>query len=306
MNTEPINKPENVSENAPAGPQTAQSVSLPRFFNTSAAEKVIAWLSLPVAFLYVQFLWSFDAETDPEILKMKIFLMIFVSCFIAAGEVLHKRERISFESVLWLLSEIALAVAFSFDLGHVWKGYHLLLFLHLFAPYWLLTRGKRLTEGDRTSHMFFWDGLTAFFILPFKNFHLLATSLASTFMGKPGEEKKGRGLKVFLTILGVVLGIVLLIIALSLLSSADERFAKTLQGFWDALGIILDFEFFVKIFLAIFVATYVYGMLAGSFRESKEQFGARSSGVLRLLERIKKIFEDIKTIFSLLIRLIKS
>ena len=59
--------------------------------------------------------------------------------------------------------------------------------------------------------MFFWDGLTAFFILPFKNFHLLFCALASTFTGKPGTEKKGRGLRVFLTIASVAAGIILLI-----------------------------------------------------------------------------------------------
>ncbi|MBR3436503.1 MAG: hypothetical protein IKG97_01980, partial [Lachnospiraceae bacterium] len=98
-------------------------------------EKVIAWLAIPVAFLYIQFLWSFDAMEDAQILRAKIFLVIFVSGFIAAGEVLHHKEKISFESVLWFLAEIAVAVAFSFELGNVWKGGHLLLFLHLFAPY---------------------------------------------------------------------------------------------------------------------------------------------------------------------------
>lgn len=262
-------------------------------------EKVIAWLAIPVAFLYIQFLWSFDAMEDAQILRAKIFLVIFVSGFIAAGEVLHHKEKISFESVLWFLAEIAVAVAFSFELGNVWKGGHLLLFLHLFAPYWLLTRGKRLTEGDRTSHMFFWDGLTAFFILPFKNFHLMVSSIVSTFAGKPGD-KKGHGVRVALTVGAVVIGLVLLIIALSLLSAADERFEKSLEAFWKALGIVWNFEFFVKLFLTFFVASYVYGMLAGSFRETKEQFGARSSGVLGLLERIKKVPPVIWFVFILL------
>ena len=157
-------------------------------FDTTAAEKVIAWLSLPVAFCYVQFLWSVDAGDDQSVLAAKILLAIFVAGFIAAGEVLHQKEKLSFESILWLLCECAVFVAFAFSLGHVWKGFHLLLFLHLFAPYWLLTRADRLSEGHKTSHMFFWDGLTAFFILPFKNFHLLISSILSTFTGKPGDD----------------------------------------------------------------------------------------------------------------------
>ena len=267
-------------------------------YDTTLMEKVIAWLAWPVAFCYVQFLWlALDNELP---LKAKIFLLIFVGGFLAAGEVLHRKEKISLESVLWAVSEIALFIAFSFELGRVWKGFHLILFLHLFAPYWLLTRGRRLSEDARTSHMFFWDGLTAFFILPFKNFHLLFCALASTFTGKPGTEKKGRGLRVFLTIASVAAGIILLIIALSLLSSADNTFADSLERFWEALGIRLDVEFFVKLFLSGFVAIYVYGMAAGSFRETKERFGARSGGVLKLLERIKKVPAVVWFVFILL------
>ncbi|MBP5295161.1 MAG: hypothetical protein J6Y95_05510, partial [Lachnospiraceae bacterium] len=160
MNTEP-NMSQEADKSLPAISETAPQRPLPALFNTTAAEKVIAWLSLPVAFFYIQFLWLIDAAEDTQILQAKIFLMIFVCGFIAAGEVLHHKEKISFESVLWLLAEAAVAVAFSFELGHVWKGFHLLLFMHLFAPYWLLTRGQRLTEQDKTGHMFFWDGLTA-------------------------------------------------------------------------------------------------------------------------------------------------
>ena len=275
---------------APAPAKTpAPNTSLPRSFNTSTAEKVIAWLALPVAFFYVQFLWVFDATEDAQILQCKIFLGIFIAGFIAAGEILHRKEKFSLESVLWVLCEIAVFISLAFSLSHVWKGFHLLLFLHLFAPYWLLTRGHRLSEDARTSHMFFWDGLTAFFILPFKNFHLLVATIASTFTGNAGEEKKNRGLRVFLTCAAVVLGIILLIIALSLLSSADTRFAESLQKFWDALGIVWNIELFAKLFLTFLVGSYVFGMLSGSFRESKEQFGARSGGVLQLLERIKKV-----------------
>ena len=298
MTTEP-NMSQEADKNLPAISETAPERPLPALFNTTTMEKVIAWLAIPVAFLYVQFLWSIDAFEDAQILRAKIFLMIFVSGFIAAGEILHHKEKISFESVLWLIAEVAVAIAFSFELSHVWKGFHLLLFLHLFAPYWLLTRGKRLSEGDKTSHMFFWDGLTAFFILPFKNFHLMLSSIISTFTGKPGD-KKGHGIRVALAVGAVILGLILLIIALALLSSADERFGKALDSFWKALGIVWNFELFVKLFLTFFIASYVYGMLGGSFRETKAQFGARSSGVLRLLERIKKVPPVIWFVFILL------
>ena len=269
-------------------------------FDTSLAEKVIAWLSLPVAFCYIQFLWSFDALEDETILAGKIFLAIFITGFIAAGEVLHQKEKISFESVLWLLCECAVFVAFFFTLGHVWKGFHLFLFLHLFAPYWLLTRADRLSEGSKTSHMFFWDGLTAFFILPFKNFYLLVASLISTFTGKPGEEKKGRGLRALIIALSVVFGIILLFIALRLLSDSDPRFENALESFWKALDIVWNFELFVKLFLTVLVGSYVYGMLAGSFRETKAQFKARSNGVLNLIEKIKKVPPALWFVFILL------
>ena len=269
-------------------------------FDTTLAEKVIAWLSLPVAFCYVQFLWTIDVSEDKTILAAKIFLAIFVTGFIAAGEVLHQKEKFSFESILWLLCECAVFVAFAFELGHVWKGFHLLLFLHLFAPYWLLCRGDRLSEGHKTSHMFFWDGLTAFFILPFKNIYLMVSAMISTFTGRPGEEKKGRGIRTLIIAVSVLFGIILLLIALRLLSDSDPKFEDALASFWEALGIVWNVELFAKLFLTCFVAAYVYAMLAGSFRESKEQFQTRSNGVLTLIEKIRKVPPALWFVFILL------
>ncbi len=269
-------------------------------FDTTLSEKVIAWLSLPVAFCYVQFLWSIDAAEDSTVLTAKILLAVFVTGFIAAGEVLHQKEKLSFESVLWLLCECAVFIAFAFELGHVWKGFHLLLFLHLFAPYWLLARADRLSEGHKTSHMFFWDGLTGFFILPFKNIYLQVSSMISTFTGRPGEEKKGRGIRALIIVLSVLFGIILLLIALRLLSDSDPKFEDALAKFWEALGIVWNVELFVKLFLTFFVAGYVYGMLAGSFRETKEQFRVRSNGVLNLIEKIRKVPPVLWFVFILL------
>ena len=269
-------------------------------FDTTLAEKVIAWLSLPAAFCYVQFLFSVDSAEDSTALAAKIFLAVFVTGFIAAGEILHRKEKLSFESILWLLCECAVFIAFAFSLGHVWKGFHLVLFLHLFAPYWLLTRADRLSEGQKTSHMFFWDGLTAFFILPFKNIYLMVSAIISTFTGTPGAEKKGRGMRALFTALAIVLGLILLLIALRLLSDSDPKFDDALASFWKALGIVWNAELFIKLILSFHVAAYVYAMLAGSFRESKEQFQARSNGVLNLIEKIRKVPAVVWFVFILL------
>ena len=101
MNTEP-NMSQEADINLPAISETAPERPLPALFNTTTMEKVIAWLAIPVAFLYVQFLWSIDAFEDAQILRAKIFLMIFVSGFIAAGKLFETVFGLPFQYAIFL------------------------------------------------------------------------------------------------------------------------------------------------------------------------------------------------------------
>ncbi len=282
--------PEEYTPTVPVAPaETTEQKPGP--FAATVWEKIFAWLAIPLSFCYVSGFIDALSSYETEDFKWKLLFSIFVVGFMIFGEVLHWKEKRSWEAVLWLVAEIALLVSLIFDLGHVWEQYQLVLFLHLFAGYWLLTRGRRLSDGGKTSRMFVWDGITAFFVLPFKNFHLMVRAMIGTFVVSPdekGEKRPGR-LTALWVVIAFVVAIVLLFIALKFLGGADANFAHVLQGFWDFLEDLFGDAFVLKLILSVHVACYVYGMLGGSFHETKERFANRTRLVERFLDKLKKV-----------------
>ena len=277
----------NAAVDSPSGAPEA-----PVRFQTTVRERILAWLALPLAFCYVTVYFEllsgvFMPEGSPET-AIKIWLAVFVVGFMAFGEVLHWKEKRSFESILWMVAEFALLAAFLFNLGSVWKQGHLFLFLHLFAGYWLLARGRRLAEVN-TSHMFLWDGITAFFVLPFKSFPLHVRALVSTFVYHPNAEKKRSKLVALFIVLAVAIGLALLFIAVSLLITADNKYWQMIHDIFSFLHIEWDEQLIAKIFLTLLFVPYLYGMLAGTLHEEKERFYARGNLIKKGVSKLNKI-----------------
>ncbi|MBR4768268.1 MAG: DUF4173 domain-containing protein [Lachnospiraceae bacterium] len=267
----------------------------PSVFQTTLAEKIFAWLILPVAYCYASMILDAPDES-------KLWLVIFTVGFLVIGEVLHWKEKRSPESFVWLGAVIVLLCIYAFgalplaiwDENYApgrspWETGHLVLFLHLFAVYWLLSRGNRLAEG-KTSGMFVWDGITGFCILPFKNIYRIVTGIISCFVPNPGgSRKKGAGLKILFSLLAVIVGFILLVIAVSTLKEADTGFADLMQKVADFLHFELDAELIFRLFITIHVAGYVFALLDGSFREKKEAFVNRGNLVKRFLNILHKV-----------------
>lgn len=293
---QPMVEPQPVSEPVPEPvPQPAEPAPLPKrksLFDTTLVEKILAWLAFPLCYCYVSA--YFELPEDAA----KIWITVFVLGFLAFGIALHWKERRKFESFLWIGIELILLAVYLFGplpvswwaepydaSSRVWEDWHLILFLHLFAVYWLLARSNRLSEGE-TSHMFVWDGITGFFVLPFKNIYLQVTTLISTFKQKKTDGKKGAGLKFLISLGAVVVGLVLLLIALRLLCEADSNFARFLTKITDFLHLEFDWEIVGRILITVHISAYVYGMLGGSYREEKERFVYRGDLVKRFVAKL--------------------
>ena len=268
--------------------------------STTLIEKIAAWLVIPFCYCYVCVFFRDWGEVDGA----TIMLSIFTVGFMIFGEALHWKERRHWESFLWISVELLVLAVFIFGALPLnvwsapylpgqspWEKWHLALFLHLFGVYWLLARGNRLAEGE-TSHMFVWDGITGFFVLPFKNFHLHVAALVSCFIPAKGNtktESRGNGLKVLFSVLAVAVGIGLLCFALGQLRAADRNFEIFLDRIADFLHIEWDIEILWRLFLTAHVSAYVYGLLAGSFREEKERFVTRGNLIKRFLALLRKV-----------------
>lgn len=270
---------------------------------TTTKEKILAWLTLPLAYCYVSAFLSGGQVTT-------VLLSIFTVGFMVFGEILHWKEQRTSESFLWLFSELLILAVFIFGPlplfpsaetpdseyvlefmrpGAVWNQGQLALFLHLFGVYWLLVRGNRLSEGQ-TSHMFVWDGITGFFVLPFKNFHLQAAAIISCFIpNKNNGSQKSFRLKLLFSFLAVVIGLVLLLIAIRELMAADRGFDAMISNITARFAFPPVEEFVFRVFLTVPVSAYVYGLLAGSFREEKERFVRRGDLIKRFLGFFRKV-----------------
>lgn len=249
------------------------------WLNTSLVEKIAAVAIFPISYAYSNFAYSIGKE-------MKISFGIFVICFMALAEAMFFKRKRTVESWIFLVLTIVAAVSGCFTLSNVWGDGLPIFFTHLFAAYWVLCRSDRLAEGE-TSHMFLWDGITAFFVMTFKNIHQDIRAIISIFARSEKEEGKKRN--VWGALIGIVLGIILLCIAVSCLKKADDNFGQMMDTVANVFRIEVSFDFVLKCVTSIFFAMYFYGLLGGCYRETTEHVVQRGNNIKKVIAALKKV-----------------
>ncbi len=248
-------------------------------FSATRREMLASGLMYALAYLYTRMYGAMLSSYSAAL--PRVLLAVFTLGFIALTEHLHHDTPRSRESFVWLFCVAALLASVIFLRGRAWEGGIPLLFLHVFAVWWVLSRSGALMEG-KSERMLPLDALNGFVVFPFKHFFLQARTAFFAFSRMRGEKKAESGsLAWTLVIAAAALG--LLALATSLLMSADEAFAKLLGGFaerfrfdWDLTA--LD-GFLLRLFLSLPVGAYLFGLVAGTRREDK--------GVLR--KRVARI-----------------
>ncbi len=255
-----------------------QPAPQPAGFITNIVEKILSILVFPVCFLYVS-MW-FDVDD-----KWRTMFGIFVLCFLVMGEVLYWNRKRTWESWLLMLMTILSAVAVTFSIGEVWDDIEKAFFTHLFGVYWILCRSGRLAEG-KTSRLMVWDGITAFFVMPFKNWPLDVRTIVSIFRFK----KDGKSKKTFpIVLLASIVGIVLFFIAMACLRNADDSFDNMMYTIGDFLKIDFDWDLVPKILLTILCATWLYGLIGGCHRETEAQVQHRGDNIKWFIGKLSKV-----------------
>ena len=233
-------------------------------------------------------------------------LPLFAAGFIAAGEYLYRDVKRPWESWVWLACVIMIAGCITWRSLHpnqydsrldvqVMQEYAIpsrlaFLALHILAVYWLLCRSGRLTGGE-SGHLLPLDALYAFVIIPFKNFFLRIRCVL--FALKPKKERKVNAGAVAAAVLAAFVVLVLLVMAMTQLSAADDTFSSLLEGLRDALTLDLDQVWFYRFLLSLPVGAYVFGLLAGLGRETPETMRKHGASAETVLPKLRVVPEAV-------------
>ena len=278
----------------PETPDWAQEALAPKKppFSASRKEQLLAFGMYVLAYVYLGYQWW--------------ALPLFAAGFIAAAEYLFRGQKRSWESWIWLGCMLLVTGCIA------WRGLHpyqydsrypelvnheyilseklLFLILHIFAVYWLMSRSGRLTGGE-SGHLLPLDALYAFLIVPFQNFFLRIRCVIFAL-----KSKKERGVSAG-AIAGAVLAafaaLVLLVLAMTQLSAADDTFGELIDDLRLTLTLDLDETWFYRLLASLPVGAYVFGLLAGLGRRTPEDMRGRGAAVVSRLPKLRTVPEGI-------------
>lgn len=161
----------------------------------------------------------------------------------------------------WLVVVILLGLSYSLWTNNGLAPFHSLL-LFCSAIYWILSATGLLILG-KTSNLVLLDGCNALFNVPFSNFSCQYKSLA--FLGE--NNYLARGKQLVPIALGLLLSFIVMAMVVPLLMEADSGgFARIINALLNGFrGIGAGFwELFWDVVLAIPIAAYIFGLVAGS------------------------------------------
>ena len=261
-------------------------------FAASRKECILAFLLYLLAYVYLGSQWW--------------VLPLFAAGFIAAAECRFRDVKRPRESWIWLLCVVMIVGCLTWRELHpdqfdsrlteqLVREYAIpsglaFLALHILAVYWLLCRAGRLTGGE-SGHLLPLDALYAFVIIPFKNFFLRIRCVL--FALKPKKERKINAGAVAAAVLAAFIVLVLLVMAMTQLSAADDTFSSLLEGLRDALTLDLDQVWFYRFLLSLPVGAYVFGLLAGLGRETPETMRKHGASAETALPKLRVVPEAV-------------
>lgn len=231
------------------------------------------------------------------------WLPVFTAGFVALTEWLHRGTPRPKESWIWLGCAAVLTAAVALERCRAWDGIGWpLVFLHVFAVWWVLCRGGRLAEG-KSGHLLPLDALNGFIVFPFRHFFLRIRCLwhGLTHIGR--GEKRLSASKLLWSAGAILAALLLLLRAAVLLQRADEAFGTFLSGITDWWEALFDEDEWTILLLSLPVGAYIFGLIAGSAREDAEAIraGGRRLGYrLTLLRKVPApVFAAVLGVFVL-------
>ena len=210
----------------------------------------------------------------------------FCALFLLAAEWFYRDTPRSRESWFWLSCVAVTAYAVSFGKNRVW-GDAAFLAAHAFAVYYVLCRADRLLEG-RTGHLLPLDAFFGLLVFPFKHFFLRIRTVGyGVSHGKSGGKKQPAA-AVFAA-LGFILAAGLLALAVQELSRADSAFSDAAARVFSALRFEVNSLVLWNALLSLPVGAYLFGLIAGTGRESPQSIRARGEKVNAAMACLRRV-----------------
>lgn len=247
----------------------------PQPFTATLREKLLAFLIYIPAYLYC---CSLDAENA---------FLIFCALFIAMTEWRYWEEKRSAESWVWLGCLAVTVLSAPLGRDRVW-GELRLLFAHGFAIYWVLCRSGRLSGGE-SGHLLPLDALNGAVIFPAKHFFLRIRTAAYTLTHLRSADKKRQPAVVFAVVLALAAALCLLILTVQELSDADAVFKNGAKRFLELLTPQIDSLVLLRVLLSLPVGAYLFGLIAGTGRESIQSVREHGEAVETCLRSLRKV-----------------
>lgn len=243
-------------------------------FSPKRGEKIAAFLLYIGAYIYMDGLKSWK-------------LAVFVVLFIALTELLNRGKPHPWESWIWLGCMTVITLSLLLERAAVWEDFSL-LFLHIFAVWWALSRSGRLLEGE-SGHLLPFDAMNGFVVFPFRNFFLRLKTLWYTLTGPLRGKERSKPETVIWTIGALAAAGLLFWLVLGLLVDADQGFAELISRWLLDLDIRIDGEIWLKFLFSLPVGAYLFGLLAGSARADEEKLRLRGQRINGALNRLGKV-----------------
>ena len=248
-------------------------------FASSRTQLLAALAMFPAAYVYI--LAMFEGR--------HAFVWAVAALLIAATEALHWQVKRSWESWVWLGCFVAVTCSAALGIERVWYLRQTILFVHIFAVWWVLSRSGKLLEG-KSGHLLPLDAVNGFVLLPFGGFFLRLRTLLWGLRQPAGRVRdKGTALRAGWLALAVVACALLFTAATALLMRADAGFSALLEGLEPLFRLRLDAEFQLRLLLSLPVGAWLFGLVDGALRQPVERLEQRRAGTERLLTKIQKV-----------------
>lgn len=216
------------------------------------------------------------------------WLAIFTFLFVVLVEIVYRgRSEVRHnhaETGLWLAAMFIMPAAELMGRNRVW-GELIYPFLHCYAIYYLMSRSGRLVEG-RSSRFFLYDAVRGAVIIPFRHFLLRLRILISRVSEKFMTKHK---VAVWSTFAAAAVGLIFFVMAMYLLSSADITFERWFSGISAWLNQLSLDEILIRLIWSLPIGAYLYGLIVGSSRETRDDIEHRSAQIDSFLLRLRLV-----------------
>ncbi len=292
-----IPQPEAGTTSGGAAAPNPLSTAQPRAaFAASVPERRAALISYALGYLYIR-MFGVLAEDGTV---FRVLLALFTLGFAALTEYLNRDTPRTRESSVWLGCMATVFAAVLFERCNAWDWeLPVLLFLHIFAVWWALSRSGALLEGE-SGHLLPLDALNGFVLFPFAHFFHRARTLDLARAERRAARKRERAdaetMIWSLVMSAAALG--LLALAAGLLTSADEGFAALFTDLFDWFRWRWTWDFDVtglvlRILLSLPVGAYLFGLLDGALRQDKAALRERSRRVAEQMTALRGVPERV-------------